>query len=50
MLEFVLKNGQKMTLEECGDTLLAKLWTEDDEYMGEIDWKADTIADMLFTE
>ena len=50
MLDFVLSSGKRMTLEDCGDTLLAKLWTEDGEYMGEICWDIDSIADMLFTE
>ena len=50
MLDLVLSNGKRMTLEDCGDTLLAKLWTEDGEYMGEINWNIDSIADMLFTE
>lgn len=52
MLEFVLKDGKRMTLDNCEDDdyLNAKLWTEDGEYMGEINWDIDTIADMLFTE
>ena len=50
MLDFTLSDGKRMTLEDCGDTLLAKLWTEDGEYMGEICWEIDSIADMLFTE
>ena len=50
MLDFTLSDGKRMTLEDCGDTLLAKLWTEDGEYMGEICWEVDSIADMLFTE
>ena len=50
MLDFVLSNGKRMTLEDCGDTILAKLWTEDGEFMGEINWSVDAIADMLFTE
>ena len=39
-----------MTLEDCGDCLNAKLWIEDGEYMSEINWNIDSIADMLFTE
>ena len=50
MLDFTLSDGKRMTLEDCGDTLLAKLWTEDGEYMGEICWEINSIADMLFTE
>ena len=29
MLDFTLSNGKRMTLEDCGDCLNAKLWTED---------------------
>lgn len=29
MLDFVLSDGKRMTLEDCSGTLLAKLWTED---------------------
>ena len=50
MLDFVLSDGKRMTLEDCGDCLNAKLWTENGEYMGEINWDIDSIADMLFTE
>lgn len=50
MLDFVLNSGKRMTLEECGGVLLAKLYTKDGEYMGAITWEADTISDMLFTE
>lgn len=50
MLDFVLRDGKRMTLEDCGDSLNAKLWTENGEYMGEINWDIDSIADMLFTE
>lgn len=51
MLDFVLSDGKRLSLEDCGgDMLLAKLWTEDGEYMGEICWEIDSIADMLFTE
>lgn len=50
MLDFMLNDGKRMTLEDCGDCLNAKLWTEDGEYMGEISWNIDSIADMLFTE
>lgn len=50
MLDFVLSDGKRMTLEDCGDCLNAKLWTEGGEYMGEINWDIDSIADMLFTE
>ena len=50
MLDFVLSDGKRMTLEDCGDCLNAKLWTENGEYMGEINWNIDSIADMLFTE
>ena len=50
MLEFILSNGKRMTLEDCGDSLSAKLYTEDGEFMGEINWNIDSIADMLFTE
>ena len=50
MLYFVLSNGKRMTLEDCGDCLNAKLWTENGEYMCEINWDIDSIADMLFTE
>ena len=50
MLDFVLIDGKRMTLEDCGDTLLAKLWTEDGEYMGKICWDIDSVADILFSE
>ena len=50
MLDFTLSDGKRMTLEDCGDCLNAKLWTKDGEYMGEINWDIDSIADMLFTE
>ena len=50
MLDFVLSDGKRMTLEDCGDCINAKLWTEDGKYMGEINWDIDSIADMLFTE
>lgn len=50
MLKFVLSDGKIMVLEDCGDTLLAKLWTKDGEYMGEISWDIDKISDILFTE
>lgn len=50
MLDFTLSDGKRMTLEDCGDCLNAKLWTECGEYMGEIKWDIDSIADMLFTE
>ena len=50
MLDFTLSDGKRMTLEDCGDCLNAKLWTEGGEYMGEINWDIDSIADMLFTE
>lgn len=50
MLDFVLSDGKRMTLGGCGYCLNAKLWSGDGEYMGEINWDIDTIADMLFTE
>ena len=50
MLDFTLSDGKRMTFEDCGDCLNAKLWTKDGEYMGEINWDIDSIADMLFTE
>ena len=50
MLDFMLNDGKRMTLEDCGDCLNAKLWIEDGEYMSEINWNIDSIADMLFTE
>ena len=53
MLDFILKDGKWLTLAYCendDDYLNAKLWTENGEYMGEINWDIDTIADMLFTE
>lgn len=50
MLDFTLSDGKRMTLEDCGDCLNAKLWAEDGEYMSEITWDIDSIADILFTE
>lgn len=50
MLDLILSDGKRMTLEDCGDTLLVKLWSEDGEYMDESCWEIDSIADMLFTE
>ena len=50
MLDIMLNDGKRITLEDCGDCLNAKLWTEDGEYMDEINWNIDSIADMLFTE
>ena len=50
MLDFILSDGKRMTLEDCGDSLNVKLWTEDGEYMDEINWDIDSIADMLFIE
>lgn len=50
MLDFILSDGNRMTLEDCGDSLSAKLWTEDGQFIGEINWDIDSIADMLFTE
>ena len=49
MLDFVLSDGKRVTLEDYGDCLNAKIWTENGEYMSEINWDFDTIADMLFT-
>ena len=53
MLDFILKDWKRLTLTYCendDDYLNAKLWTENGEYMGEINWDIDTVADMLFTE
>lgn len=52
MLDFVLKDGKRTTLDYCEDDdyLNAKLYAKDGEYMGEINWNIDTVADMLFTE
>lgn len=50
MLNFMLSDGKRMVLENYDGRLSAKLWTEDGEYMGEINWDVDKIADMLFTE
>jgi hypothetical protein len=50
MLDFILESGKRLTLEENGDMLNAKLWTENGEYMDEINWDVDSVADMLFTE
>lgn len=50
MLDFRLSDGKRMTLEDYGDCLNAKLWSEDGEYMGETNWDNDAIAEMLFTE
>lgn len=53
MLDFILEDGKRLTLDYCEndkDYLNAKLYTKDGEYMGEINWNIDTVADMLFTE
>lgn len=50
MLNFILGDGKRMTLEACGYILFAKLYTEDGEFIGEIGWNIDRIVDMLFTE
>ena len=52
MLNFILKNWNRMALDYCEDDdyLNAKLWTKDGEYMGEINWEIDAISYMLFTE
>lgn len=49
VLNFVLKDGKKMTLENQNNNLEAKLWTENQDYMGKINWDVNTISDMLFT-
>ena len=38
-----------MTLENQNNNLEAKLWTENQDYMGKINWDVNTISDMLFT-
>lgn len=50
MLEFILKSGEKLELENNYNSLTAKLYTRDGIYMGEINWDINKIADMLFTE
>lgn len=47
-MEFILSDGAKMTLENCGDTVLAKLWNEDGEYVDERCWDVDSFAEMIF--
>ena len=37
MLDFILSDGKRMTLEDCGDCLNAKLWTEGGEYMDQVE-------------
>ena len=48
MQEFILSDGSKMTLENCGDTLLVKLWNRAGEYVDERCWEIDSVAEMLF--
>ena len=50
MLDFVLSDGKRMTLEYCKDSLSVKLWTEDGEFVSEINWDIDSIVGILFTE
>lgn len=50
MLDFLLKDGKTLTLEDIGNELKAKLWDEDGLLMLEINWDIDSISDILFTE
>ena len=50
MLDFILSDGKRMILEDCGDCLSAKLFSEDGEYITETNWDNDAIAEILFTE
>ena len=50
MLDFILSDGKRMILEDYGDCLSAKLFSEDGEYITETNWDNDAIAEMLFAE
>lgn len=50
MLDFILESGKRLTLEDDNNSLKAELWTENGEFMGEINWDIDAIADILFAE
>ena len=50
MLYFILKDQKKLALDyyKNHNYLNAKLWTEDGEYIGEINWDINAITDLLF--
>ena len=49
-MDFVLSDGKRISFEDCGDVLSAQLWNEKGEFIKEVNWDIDSIADMLFCE
>ena len=50
-MKFVLKDGKTLILDKTRDGhLIAKLYTENSDYMGWISYSADDIVNMLFLE
>ena len=47
-MEFILSDGIRMTLENCGDTVLVQRWDENGNYIDECCWDIDSFMELLF--
>ena len=50
MEDFILIDNKRITLENSGNTLLAKIYDENGEYIDEVSWDIDSLANILFTK
>ena len=48
MMDFTLSDGRSMILEDCGDSLGVKIFSESGELYEERNWDIDSVAEMLF--
>ena len=50
MLNFVLKSGETLTIEENGEDVVFELYSKNGELMMEITYDSDSLSDMVFCE
>lgn len=50
VLYFILKNGERLTIEENGEDVIFELFSVEGELMMEITYDSDSLSDMVFCE
>lgn len=50
VLDFILKSGERLTIEENGEDVAFELYSVDGELMMEITYDSDSLSDIVFCE